>query len=63
LNDYFLSDFKKSGEARKARLAESYSDLITKVKSGYESTITPTDLKAAVSKRAPQFSGYGQQDA
>lgn len=31
--------------------------------SSYDNTLTPSDLKNAVSSVAPQFSGYGQQDA
>jgi hypothetical protein len=60
LSDFFLGEFKQNGSFRKAPLAGAYCDLIQKVKTGYESTITPTELKNAVSKRAPQFSGYGQ---
>ncbi|CDW83589.1 ubiquitin carboxyl-terminal hydrolase 2-like [Stylonychia lemnae] len=63
LNDFFLTEYSKSSQYRSARLADAYNSLIKQVKQGYESTISPTDLKYAVSKVAPQFSGYGQQDA
>jgi len=53
-----LGEFPKS-DLKKGKLSEAYYDLIKKVKQGYENTITPSDLKYAVSKRAPQFSGYG----
>ena len=59
LNDYFLGEFSKNGAYRKSPLASAYCELIQKVKSSYETCITPTELKNAVSKRAPQFSGFG----
>ena len=31
--------------------------------SSYDNTLSPSELKMAVSNVAPQFSGYGQQDA
>jgi ubiquitin carboxyl-terminal hydrolase 2/21 len=60
LTEYFLNEYKSS---MKQRLASSYYDLIKKVRSGAESCITPSELKIAVSRVAPQFGGYGQQDA
>ena len=60
LNDYFLKEYRKNGQQK---LSYAYSELIKQVKGGQESTITPSDLKYAISKIAPQFSGYGQQDA
>lgn len=41
------------------KMSNAYYDLIVKVKNSNESTITPSELKQAVSKVAPQFSGFG----
>jgi ubiquitin C-terminal hydrolase len=44
-------------------LLKSAKKLMTQGSSSYDNTITPSELKMAVSHVAPQFSGYGQQDA
>lgn len=41
------------------RLSNSFYDILKQAKSGSSSALSPTDLKYAVSKICPQFSGYG----
>lgn len=63
LTDFFLNDYKKSPSIRSQRLSLSFYELLLECKNGSSSTVTPSDLKHAVAKVAPQFTGYGQQDA
>jgi ubiquitin C-terminal hydrolase len=69
LNDFFLNDYESQKTYKAQRLSRAYAELIKRVRqimqgsSSYDNTISPSDLKMAVSGVAPQFSGYGQQDA
>ncbi len=65
-----MNDYSSQKTFKPQRLSKAYYELIRKVKavmsgsgSSYDNTISPSDLKMAVSGVAPQFSGYGQQDA
>ncbi len=62
LTDLFISSTLRIGS--KGRLSRAYQDLIQQVvKASHVSAITPRDIKFQISRLAPQFSGYGQQDA
>ena len=67
LNEFFINDYDRQKTYKTQKLSKSYHELIKKVKnamnttsSSYDNTITPSELKMAVSHVAPQFSGYGQ---
>jgi len=64
LTEYFFNVFPTEKKLRSTTLAQSYYELLQSVKaSGGTSSVTPSDLKAAVSRTVSEFRGYGQQDA
>ena len=48
---------------RAQRLAESYAALLDEARRSHGSAVVPRALKQQVARTAPQFTGYGQQDA
>lgn len=62
LNDYFTDpQYKRSVQKP---LSTSYADLVKLISSSQNSAVlNPSDLKQAIQRKAPQFSGYQQQDA
>lgn len=63
LNEYMLSQFPQARKLRKTLLAQSFADLLSKVRNSGGAAVTPSDLKSQVSQTVSQFSGYGQEDA
>jgi ubiquitin carboxyl-terminal hydrolase 2 len=64
LTDYFMNSFQTDKKLRPTPLAQSYYELLQQVKqSNGSSSVTPSELKAAVSRTVSEFRGYGQQDA
>ena len=63
LTQWFLENFPKTSALRKQRIAESYASLLDEARRAKGSAIVPRALKDQISKVAPQFLGYGQQDA
>jgi len=59
LNEYFLNVYPSERQVRSTRLAQSYYELIKKVKASGGSPVTPSDLKNSVSRTVSQFTGYG----
>lgn len=60
LNDFFINDYERQKTYKTQRLSKSYHELIKKVQkamnaggSSYDNTITPSELKMAVSHVAP----------
>lgn len=69
LTDYFLTQKYKSEIntvnplGRHGEIAEAYANLISEIWSGNNSYVIPRQFKFAISKFAPQFTGYQQQDS
>ena len=69
LTDYFSSGkYKKEINlvnplGRKGEIAEAYADLINEMWSGNNSYTMPRNFKLHLSRFAPQFTGYQQQDS
>lgn len=63
LTQWFIENFPKTSAIRKQRIAESYASLLDEARRANGSAIVPRALKDQISKVAPQFLGYGQQDA
>lgn len=69
LTDYFLTQRYKSEInmenplGRHGEIAEAYANLISEIWSGNNSYFIPRQFKLAISKFAPQFTGYQQQDS
>lgn len=70
----FLTDYFRSGKykseinptnplGRGGQLAESYADLINEMWSGNNSYTMPRNFKMQISRFAPQFTGFQQQDS
>jgi len=61
LNSWFLNDYKKTEKLRNHKLSSAYYEFLKEAKTGNGSStiVTPSDLKHAIGKRAPQFMGYG----
>lgn len=69
LTDYFWNQTYK-GEinkvnplGRQGEIAEAYASLIADMWSGNNNYVIPRQFKLALSKFAPQFTGYQQQDS
>lgn len=68
LKDYFVSRvFESEINAENplgngGQLAQQFGKLIQHIWSGSRDTVVPRDFKSALSRFAPQFSGYAQQD-
>jgi ubiquitin carboxyl-terminal hydrolase 4/11/15 len=69
-----LTDFFRSGTYKneinktnplgcKGQIAEAYADLINEIWSGHNSYTIPRNFKLNLSKFAPQFTGFQQQDS
>ncbi|GAA6040267.1 hypothetical protein JCM8097_009395 [Rhodosporidiobolus ruineniae] len=69
LQEYFLSGVYKhelnpdNPLGMRGQVAEAFGQLLERLWLGTSSTVAPREFKAAVSRFAPQFSGYGQQDS
>lgn len=69
LTDYFTSSaYRKDINTvnplgRKGELAYAYADLITEMWNGQNSYAVPRTFKMHISRFAPQFTGYQQQDS
>lgn len=69
LTDYFTSlDYKAEINivnplGRHGEIAEAYANLVSEIWSGNNSYVIPRQFKLAISKFAPQFTGYQQQDS
>lgn len=63
LNDYMLNTFPNDTKLRKTTLAQSFHNLLLKVRQSGGTAVTPSDLKASVARTVNRFSGYGQEDA
>lgn len=69
LTEYFKSnEYKKEINlvnplGRKGEIAEAYADLINEMWSGSNSYTMPRNFKLHLSRFAPQFTGYQQQDS
>jgi ubiquitin C-terminal hydrolase len=63
LTEYIISTFPKEKKNRSTPVAQSFSELLQKVRTAGGAAVTPSDLKNQVSRTVSQFSGYGQQDA
>lgn len=69
LTDYFLNKFYKkeinvvNPLGRQGEIAEAYANLISDIWSGNNNYVIPRQFKLALSKFAPQFTGYQQQDS
>ena len=70
LKDYFISQqyiahLNKDNPlgTKDAALAQAFADIMESVWIGTEDVISPWTFKKIISKFAPQFIGYGQQDA
>jgi ubiquitin C-terminal hydrolase len=60
LSDYFLNYFPSERKQRKTPLSQSYHELLMSVRDANGvSAVTPSDLKAAVSRTVSEFRGYG----
>lgn len=63
LADKFLEDINKSNPlGMHGEIARTYAELIKVMWSGNNSSFLPREFKCAVSRFAPQFSGFAQQD-
>ncbi|GAA5949092.1 hypothetical protein JCM3765_004009 [Sporobolomyces pararoseus] len=69
LKDYFLSGAYKdelnpdNPLGMRGQVAEAFGQLIERMWHGSSGSVAPREFKQAVSRFAPQFSGYGQQDS
>jgi len=69
LTDYFLTrSYKKEINTvnplgQQGEIAAAYATLIADIWSGNDSYVIPREFKLAISKFAPQFTGYQQQDS
>ncbi len=69
LTDYFRSgDYKKEINlvnplGRKGEIAEAYADLVNEMWSGSNNYTMPRNFKLNLSRFAPQFTGFQQQDS
>lgn len=64
LTDYFFNQFPGEKKQRPTPLSQAYYELLQSVRSANGvGTVTPSELKAAVSRTVSEFRGYGQQDA
>ncbi|ORY70656.1 hypothetical protein BCR35DRAFT_334236 [Leucosporidium creatinivorum] len=68
LQEYFVSGVYKDELNRdnplgmRGQVAEAFGQLIERIWSSSGSSVAPREFKQALSRFAPQFSGYGQQD-
>ncbi|GAA5987460.1 hypothetical protein JCM10908_001963 [Rhodotorula pacifica] len=69
LQEYFLSGVYRSELnpdnplGMRGQVAEAFGQLIERLWHGTGSSVAPREFKQALSRFAPQFSGYGQQDS
>lgn len=69
LQEYFLSGVYRSELnpdnplGMRGQVAEAFGQLIERLWHGSGSAVAPREFKQALSRFAPQFSGYGQQDS
>ncbi|GAA5986105.1 hypothetical protein JCM5350_004435 [Sporobolomyces pararoseus] len=69
LKEYFLSGAYKdelnpdNPLGMRGQVAEAFGQLIERMWHGSSGSVAPREFKQAVSRFAPQFSGYGQQDS
>lgn len=63
LNDKFIDDINPSNPlGMHGEIARTYAELIKIIWSGNNTSILPREFKCAVSRFAPQFNGFAQQD-
>ena len=63
LTEYFLSGQYEKDKTSKTKICTTYSQLLMGVRQAGGGSVTPSDIKKAVSKVAPQFLGFQQHDS